>query len=155
MNALTHRTPVVIAARRTPIGRYLGSFADLSAVDLGVSVVQALFEESGLDPTEVQEVFFGNGRQAGAGPNPARQVGHRSGIPDSSCATTVNMACGSGLKTIQMASDAIRLGRAEVVLAGGTESMSGLPFFLPKMRKGYRLGHAPLVDGLGARAGRQ
>jgi acetyl-CoA C-acetyltransferase len=145
----TQQSDVVIThALRTPIGKYLGSFADLSAVDLGVSVVQDLFARAGVDPREVDEVFLGNGRQAGGGPNAARQVSVRSGIPETTCATTINMACASGLKTIQLASDAIRLGRAEVVLAGGTESMSGLPYFLPKMRRGYRLGHDRVVDSM-------
>jgi acetyl-CoA C-acetyltransferase len=139
---------VICQALRTPIGKYLGGFAKLSAVDLGVSVVTSLFKRTGLDPREVDEVFLGNGRQAGGGPNAARQVAFRSGVPETTCATTINMACGSGLKTIQLAADAIRLGRAEVVLAGGMESMSGLPFFLPKMRQGYRLGHAKVVDSM-------
>ena len=139
---------VITHALRTPIGKYLGALADLTAVDLGASVATDLLNRAGIDPAEVDEVQFGNGRQAGGGPNPARQVAHRAGISDEACATTINMACGSGLKTIQLASDAIRLGRAEVVLTGGTESMSGLPFFLPKMRRGYRLGHQPVVDAM-------
>ncbi len=139
---------VITHALRTPIGKYLGGFADLTAVDLGVSVTKDLLASAGIDPSEVDEVFLGNGRQAGGGPNAARQVAFRSGIPETVCATTINMACGSGLKTIQMASDAIRLGRAEVVLTGGMESMSGLPFFLPKMRRGYRLGHDKVVDSM-------
>jgi acetyl-CoA C-acetyltransferase len=139
---------VITHALRTPIGRYLGSFADLTAADLGASLVTDLFQRAGVDPREVDEVFFGNGRQAGGGPNVARQVAFRSGVPETTCATTINMACGSGLKTLQLASDAIRLGRADVVLAGGTESMSGLPYFLPKMRRGYRLGHERVVDSM-------
>ena len=139
---------VITHALRTPIGRYLGSFADLTAADLGASVVTDLLRRADVDPREVDEVFFGNGRQAGGGPNVARQVAFRSGVPETTCATTINMACGSGLKTLQLASDAIRLGRADVVLAGGTESMSGLPYFLPKMRRGYRLGHERVVDSM-------
>jgi acetyl-CoA C-acetyltransferase len=139
---------VITHALRTPIGKYLGGFADLTGVDLGVSVTRSLLTSSGLDPAAVDEVYFGNGRQAGAGPNPARQIAFGAGIPETACATTINMACGSGLKTLQLASDAIRLGRARVVLAGGTESMSGLPFFLPKMRRGYRLGHERVVDAM-------
>lgn len=139
---------VVTHAFRTPIGKYLGGFADLTGVDLGASVVSSLLERSGLEPSEVGEVYLGNGRQAGSGPNPARQIAVRGGLPETVCATTINMACGSGLKTIQLASDAIRLGRADVAIAGGTESMSGLPFFLPNMRRGYRLGHAPVVDAM-------
>ena len=138
----------ILSAVRTPIGRFLGSFQDLSAADLGVAAVTPALERSGLSADAVDEVFVGNGRQAGGGPNVARQISVRSGIPETVCATTVNMACGSGLKSIGLGADAIRLGRADVVVAAGTESMSGLPFMLPKMRQGYRLGHAPLVDGM-------
>jgi acetyl-CoA C-acetyltransferase len=139
---------VITHAFRTPIGKYLGGLADLSSVELGVSVVSSLLDRSGLDPAEVDEVLLGNARQAGAGPNPARQISCGAGIPVETCATTINMACGSGLKTVELASDAIRLGRASVVIAGGTESMSGLPYYLPKMRRGYRLGHGPVVDAM-------
>ena len=138
----------VCAAVRTPIGRFLGSFQDLTAADLGVAAVEASLARSGIAPTAVDEVYVGNGRQAGGGPNVARQISVRSGIPEAVCATTINMACGSGLKSIGLGADAIRLGRASVVVAAGTESMSGLPFFLPKMRQGYRLGHAKVVDGM-------
>jgi acetyl-CoA C-acetyltransferase len=138
----------VVAAKRTPIGKYLGSFADLSAADLGVFAVDAALQTAGVAPELVGEVYLGNGRQAGGGPNVARQIAFRSGIPVEACATTINMACGSGLKSIMLAADAIRRGEIDVAVAGGTESMSGLPFFLPKMRRGYRLGHAPVVDAM-------
>jgi len=139
---------VITHALRTPIGRYLGSFADLSAADLGTSVVRGLIAQAGLDVERVDELVFGNGRQAGGGPNVARQVAVRAGVPDRVCAWTMNMACGSGLKSIQLAAESIQLGRCDVVIAGGVESMSGLPFFLPKFRTGYRLGHAPVVDAM-------
>jgi acetyl-CoA C-acetyltransferase len=142
------RGVVITHALRTPIGRYLGSFADLSAADLGTSLVADLLARSTVDPERVGEVFMGNGRQAGGGPNVARQIAVRAGIPETTTATTVNMACGSGLKAIQFGSDSIRLGRADVVVAGGVESMSGLPYFLPKMRRGYRLGHSKVVDSM-------
>jgi acetyl-CoA C-acetyltransferase len=142
------RRVVVTHALRTPIGRYLGAFAELSAADLGTSVVRDLLARAGLDPERVDELVFGNGRQAGGGPNVARQVAVRAGIPDRVCAWTMNMACGSGLKSVQLAAESIQLGRCDVVVAGGVESMSGLPFFLPKMRTGYRLGHAPVVDAM-------
>ena len=138
----------VVSAKRTPIGKYLGSFADLSAADLGVEAVSAALEAGGVPASAVGEVFMGNGRQAGGGPNGARQISVRAGIPETVCATTVNMACGSGLKSVVLAADAIRRGDMDVAVAGGTESMSGLPFFLPKMRRGYRLGSAPLVDAM-------
>jgi len=142
------RRVVVTHALRTPIGRYLGAFADLTAADLGASIVRDLLAQSKLDPERVGELIFGNGRQAGGGPNVARQVAVRAGIPDRVCAWTMNMACGSGLKSIQLAAESIQLGRNDVVVAGGVESMSGLPFFLPKMRTGYRLGHADVVDAM-------
>ena len=143
------RSQVVIThALRTPIGKYLGSFADLSAADLGSGLVRTLLERSGVDPAEVGELIFGNGRQAGGGPNVARQIAVRGGLPETVPALTINMACASGLKSIQLAADWIRLGRASMVVAGGVESMSGLPFFLPQMRRGYRLGHAKVVDAM-------
>jgi acetyl-CoA C-acetyltransferase len=142
------RDVVVTHALRTPIGKFLGAFTELSAADLGASVVRDLLGRARLDPARVDELVFGNARQAGGGPNVARQVSVRAGIPESVPAWTVNMACGSGLKSIVLAADAIRLGRADVVVAGGAESMSGLPFLLPRMRTGYRLGHAPVVDAM-------
>ena len=142
-------SPVVVThALRTPIGRYLGTLADQTAADIGVAVVKALLERAQLDPARVGELVFGNARQAGGGPNVARQVSVRAGIPETTPAWTVNMACGSGLKALALAVESVRLGRAEVAIGGGTESMSGLPFFLPNMRKGYRLGHAPVVDAM-------
>lgn len=139
---------VITHALRTPIGKYLGGFASLSGVDLGVSVVKSLLAQSGIDPAEVNEVILGNSRQAGSGPNPARQIAVRAGIPESACAMTTNMACGSGMKTLEQGADSIRLGRSQVVVVGGIESMSGLPHYLPNFRTGYRLGHAPVVDAM-------
>lgn len=139
---------VLTHALRTPIGRYLGAFADLSAADLGASVVQDLVGRAGVDPAAVGKVYFGNGRQAGGGPNLARQVAVRGGLGEACPATTINKACGSGLESIGLGADWIRLGRARAVVAGGAESMSGLPFFLPKFRRGYRMGHAPVVDSM-------
>ena len=126
----------------------MGALADLSAADLGVSVVTDLLRRSGIDRSRVDELVFGNARQAGGGPNVARQIAVRSGIPETVPAFTVNMACGSGLKSLQLAAEAIAAGRCDVVVAGGTESMSGLPYFLPRMRAGYRLGHAKVVDAM-------
>jgi acetyl-CoA C-acetyltransferase len=139
---------VITHALRTPIGKFLGAFADLSAADLGASVVASLLAQSGLDPRLVGEVIFGNARQAGGGPNVARQVSVRAGIPVETPAWTVNMACGSSLKALHLAVDAVRAGRLEIAIAGGTESMSRLPFMLPEFRRGYRLGHQPVVDGM-------
>lgn len=142
------RRVVITHAKRTPIGRFMGSFADLSAADLGTAVVTGMLAEAGLDPAAVSGTIMGVGRQAGSGPNPARQVAVRSGIPVERTAWTMNMACASGLKTLNLAALDIAAGRADVMVVGGMESMSGLPFMLPKMRQGYRLGHAPVVDGM-------
>jgi len=142
-------TAVVIThALRTPIGKYMGGLADQSGPDLGTSVVRALLAQAALDPERVDELLFGNARQAGGGPNPARQVSVRAGIPERVSAWTINMACGSGLKAINLAAESIRGGRNRIVVAGGTESMSGLPFYLPRMRAGYRLGHFDVVDAM-------
>ena len=129
----------------------MGSFADLSTADLGAHVARELLSRARSQAKAdlaVTEVFMGNGRQAGGGPNVARQIAVRSGLSEEVPATTINMACGSGLKSIALGADSIRLGINRAVLVGGAESMSGLPFMLPKMRRGYRLGHAPLVDGM-------
>ncbi|MEL6430104.1 MAG: acetyl-CoA acetyltransferase, partial [Planctomycetota bacterium] len=106
----------VVAAKRTPIGRYLGSFADLSAADLGVVAAEGALRAAGVEPERVGEVYIGNGRQAGGGPNVARQISVRAGVPESVCATTLNMACGSGLKSIVLAADAVRRGDIDVAL---------------------------------------
>lgn len=148
MSSTPNRRVVITHALRTPIGRYLGAFADLSAADLGASLVTDLVTRSKVDPALVTRLYFGNGRQAGGGPNLARQVAVRGGLGNDCTAVTVNMACGSGLESIGQAADWIRLGRARAVVAGGAESMSGLPFMLPGFRRGYRLGHGPVVDAM-------
>ncbi len=135
----------IVRAKRTPIGRYLGSLAGLTAADLGEVVVRAALD--GLD-LKVDEVVFGCARQAGQGPNPARQIAWRCGLGEGAIGETINMACGSGLRAIFHAAEQIALGRAKVVVAGGVESMSQVPFLLKKMRSGYRLGHGKLVDGM-------
>lgn len=142
------RPVVVTHALRTPIGKFMGSFSELSAADLGVSVVSSLLAAAELDPARVDELIFGNARQAGGGPNPARQISVRTGVPVESPAWTVNMACASGQKSLHLAVEAIQAGRGEILVVGGTESMTQLPYMLPKMRMGYRLGHAKVVDGM-------
>jgi acetyl-CoA C-acetyltransferase len=138
----------IVAAVRTPIGRFLGAFADLSAADLGVFATKAAIERSGVPAADIDELIYGNARQAGGGPNPARQVLVRSGIPVERPAFTVNQACGSGIQSIILGADRIRAGKSRFVLAGGTESMSRVPHLLDRARTGYRLGNAPLVDGM-------
>jgi acetyl-CoA C-acetyltransferase len=138
----------IVASVRTPIGRFLGAFADLSAAELGAAATRGALERAGLDPGGVDELIYGCARQAGGGPNMARQVLIRSGIPEDRPAFTVNQACGSGLQSILLAADRIRLGRARVVVAGGAESMTRVPFLLDRARLGYRLGNAPLHDGM-------
>src|SRR3989339_801977 len=139
---------VITHAKRTPIGKFLGAFANTTAVDLGVTAVKAVLAESKLDPKMVEEVIIGNARQAGNKPNPGRQVSFFSGIPQETPAYTVNKACGSGLKAIILAYQSIMLGDTDIIVAGGTENMSRVPFMLEKARDGYRLGNSKLIDGM-------
>ena len=138
----------ILSAVRTPIGKFGGSLASLTAADLGVVAAKAAIERGGIQPEQVEETIFGNARQAGGGPNPARQISIRSGVPQQVPAFTVNKACASGLKSIALAYQSILLGEANCVLAGGTESMSRLPYYLDGARWGYRLGNQELVDGM-------
>lgn len=138
----------ILSAVRTPIGKFGGGLATLSAVDLGVVAAEAALQRSNVDAAQIEESIFGNGRQAGGGPNPARQISVRSGVPDSVPAYTVNMACASGMKSLALAAEEIANGNLRCVLAGGTESMSRLPYYLDSARWGYRLGNAELVDGM-------
>jgi acetyl-CoA C-acetyltransferase len=136
------------SAVRTPIGKFGGSLAGLSAADLGVAAAKESLRRSGIAAERVNDSIWGCARQAGGGPNVARQITYRAGIPESIPAFTVNQACGSGLKAIILAAQEISLGRAHVVLAGGTESMSRVPYFAEGARWGTRLGNAQLVDGM-------
>ncbi len=139
---------VIVEGARTPIAKFLGSFSEVPAVDLGIHVTKAAIARAGLEPTDVDELVFGHGRQAGNGPNPARQVSYRAGLGEEKPAFTVNMACGSGTKAIQVAAEQIILGNAEVVVAGGQENMTRTPFLLDRMRFGYRMGNATVYDGM-------
>jgi acetyl-CoA C-acetyltransferase len=138
----------VLSAARTPIGRFGGAFASLSAADLGEVAARAAIERSGLPPAAVDETVFGHARQAGGGPNTARQVSHRAGIPDSVPAYTVNKACASSLKAITLGALSIAAGENDVVLAGGAECMSATPYLLTRGRFGYRMGDSEIVDGM-------
>jgi acetyl-CoA C-acetyltransferase len=138
----------ILSAVRTPIGKFGGSLASLSAADMGVVAAKAALERAGVQPEQVEETIFGNARQAGGGPNPARQISIRSGVPQEVPAYTVNKACASGIKSIALGFQEIATGNLDCVLAGGTESMSRLPFYLEGARWGYRLGNQELVDGM-------
>ena len=138
----------ILSAVRTPIGKFGGALASLTAADMGTIAAQAAMERAGIRPEQVEETIFGNARQAGGGPNPARQVSIRSGVPQEVPAYTVNKACASGMKTIALGFHEIATGDLDCVLAGGTESMSRLPYYLDGARWGYRLGNQELVDGM-------
>ena len=138
----------ILSAVRTPIGKFGGSLASLTAADMGVVAAKAAIERAGVRPDQIDETIFGNARQAGGGPNPARQISIRSGVPQEVPAFTVNKACASGMKSIALAYQSILLGDANCILAGGTESMSRLPYYLEGARWGYRLGNQELVDGM-------
>ena len=136
------------ASVRTPIGRFGGTLASWTAADLGVAAAQAAIKRANLKPEQIQNSIWGCARQAGGGPNVARQITFRAGIPESVPAFTVNQECGSGLQAIISAAKEIMLGNADIVLAGGTESMSRVPYFADGARWGMRLGNAELVDGM-------
>ncbi|MGD0694894.1 MAG: acetyl-CoA C-acetyltransferase [Terriglobia bacterium] len=138
----------VLSAVRTAIGKYGGALRDFSAPDLGVAAAKAAIEGAGIAPHEVQEVIFGHARQAGNGPNPARQIAVRAGIPVDVPAYTVNQACASGMKAIVLGYQEIVLGDADVALVGGTEAMSRIPYYIDSARWGARLGHRELTDGM-------
>ena len=139
---------VIVAATRTAVGSFQGSLANVSAVELGATVIRALLAQTGVAPAEVDEVILGQVLTAGAGQNPARQAAVKAGLPHEVPALTLNKVCGSGLKAVQLAVQAIRCGDAEIVVAGGMENMSLAPYVLPKVRTGLRLGHAELVDSM-------
>ena len=135
-------------AVRTPIGKFGGTLASWTAADLGVSVAKESLRRAGVAPNQISDSIWGCARQAGGGPNVARQITYRAGVPETIPAATINQACGSGLKAIILAAQEIMLGRANAVLAGGTESMSRVPYFAEGARWGARMGNAQLVDGM-------
>jgi acetyl-CoA C-acetyltransferase len=137
---------VIVSAVRTPVGSYGGAFKDVSAVALGTTAVKAAMERINLDPKMVDEVIYGNVLQAGQGQNVARQVAIHAGIPDYVTSYTVNKVCGSGLKTVALAAQAIKAGDAEIIVAGGTENMSQAPYLLPNNRWGQRMGNGQVID---------
>jgi acetyl-CoA C-acetyltransferase len=141
---------VIVGAARTPIGRYGGAFRQVPAAELGAAAVRAALERAGVGPASVDEVLMGHARQAGSGPNPARQVVRRAGLPDAVPAQTVNKACASGMQAVATGAQSIMVGQAEVVVAGGIESMSRMPYFVDAedARWGHRLGDFTFVDAM-------
>lgn len=139
---------VILEGARTPIGKFLGSFADVPAVELGTLAAVEAMRRATVEPDQVDQTILGHARQAGNGPNTGRQVSVRAGVPVEVSAYNVNIACGSGMKAVQLAAQQIMLGESEVVLAGGMENMTRVPFLLPQMRLGYRLGNAEVIDGM-------
>jgi len=139
-------TVVIVAARRTPIGGFQGSLSPLSAIELGAAANKAALEDSKVAAEEISEVISGCVLPAGLGQAPARQAALAAGLPDSIPCTTINKVCGSGMKSTLLAHDLIRAGSANIVLAGGMESMSNAPYLLPKARAGYRMGHQQVLD---------
>jgi acetyl-CoA C-acetyltransferase len=140
--------PVILTAVRTPIGRFQGALAPLSATQLGAVVVREAVARATLDPATVDEVVLGNVVSAGLGQNPARQAALRGGLPDRVAAMTINKVCGSGLKAVGLAAQAIQTGDGEVIVAGGMESMSNCPYLLPTARAGMRMGHQQVIDSM-------
>lgn len=141
-----HHDVVIASACRTPIGSFLGSLSSVTAPQLGAIVIGEAVRRAGIKPTDVDEVIMGNVLSAGEGQAPARQAAIYAGLPESVECMTINKVCGSGLKAVMLASQAVSLGDASVVVAGGMESMSNIPYMLPKARAGYRMGHGQLTD---------
>ena len=139
---------VIVAATRTAVGSFQGALAGVSAVDLGAAVIRRLLERTGVDGAQIDEVIMGQVLTAGAGQNPARQAAIKAGLPYAVPAMTLNKVCGSGLKALHLATQAIRCGDAEIIIAGGQESMSQANYVLPGARTGLRMGHATMVDTL-------
>jgi acetyl-CoA C-acetyltransferase len=140
--------PVILSAVRTPIGKFMGGLSPLSATELGAKVVTEVVRRAGIDPGLVDEAILGNVVQAGLGQNPARQAALRGGLNPRVAAMTINKVCGSGLKAVGLAAQAVRLGESEVVVAGGMESMSNCPYLLKGARTGFRLGNQEMIDSM-------
>lgn len=139
---------VIVSAARTPVGNFNGSLAQLSALELGVIAAREAISRAGIEPVNINESIVGNILSAGLGQNPARQISIKAGIPETSPAMTINKLCGSGLRAVSLAAQFIMLGDAEVILAGGTESMTNAPYLLSKARNGYRMGHGQIIDSM-------
>jgi acetyl-CoA C-acetyltransferase len=141
-------TPVILSAVRTPVGKFQGGLSSFSAPELGAKVIAEAARRAGLDPKQIDEAILGNVIQAGLGQNPARQAALKGGCDPRVAALTINKVCGSGLKAVALAAQAVQLGESEIVLAGGMESMTNAPYLLPQARSGYRLGDGKLIDSM-------
>src|SRR5256885_14147679 len=139
---------VIISACRTPVGKFQGSLSDLSATQLGAIAVREAVKRAGIDPARVDECIMGNVVSAGLGQNPARQAAIYGGLTPEVSAMTVNKVCGSGLKAVALAAQAVQTGNSSIVVAGGMESMTNAPYLLPQARKGYRLGNGKVIDSM-------
>src|SRR5678810_1435984 len=142
------RTAVIVSAARTPIGKFLGGLSTLTAPELGAQAIRATVQRAGVALDDIEEVIMGNVIQGGVGQAPARQAMLKAGIPASVSAMTINKVCGSGLKAVMLAAQAIKAGDAEVIVAGGMESMSNAPYYMYGMRNGVKLGDQTMVDGM-------
>jgi len=145
---LTVNEVVIVSAVRTPIGSFLGGLQNVSATQLGATVIKSAIQKAGINPNDVDEVIMGNVLQAGLGQNPARQAALAAGVPQESPAMTINKVCGSGLKAVHLAAQAILAGESEIVVAGGMENMSQAPFLLKDARNGYKMGDQKIVDSM-------
>lgn len=142
------KKPVIVSAVRTPIGSFMGSFKDVSVIELGAVVIKEAIKRAGIESSQVDEVIMGNVLQAGVGQNPARQAALQAGVPEQIPAFTVNKVCGSGLKAINLAAQSILVGESDIVVAGGMENMSRAPFLFPQARTGHRMGDITIVDSM-------
>jgi acetyl-CoA C-acetyltransferase len=141
-------TAVILEGARTPVGKFLGSFSETPTVELGEVAAKEALRRAGVEAAQVDQTIFGHARQAGNGPNTGRQVSIRAGVPQEVGAYNVNIACGSGMKATQLGAQQIMLGASEVILVGGMENMTRVPYLLPDMRQGYRLGNTEVVDAM-------
>src|SRR5688572_15681297 len=142
------RIPVIVAAARTPIGKFLGGLSSLSAPELGAIAIRESLRRAKVSPDDVEEVIMGQVLQGGSGQAPARQAALKAGVPASVSALTINKVCGSGLKAVMLAAQSIKAGDKQVVVAGGQESMSNAPHYVYGMRNGVKLGDQTMVDGM-------
>jgi len=145
---MSNKEVYIVSAVRTPLGSFGGMFANVSATELGTAAIKGALEKGNIDPKNVDEVFMGNVCSANLGQAPARQAALAAGIPNTAPCTTVNKVCASGAKSIMFAAQSIMLGHADVLVAGGMENMSAIPYYIPKARYGYKYGNAALIDGL-------